>query len=149
MKLKLAIATAALILSQSVMAQVAPQACPSVEQLAAEGVTMPHHFEQQDQNTWIGINPSSTFATSNSWTFVAGAVETDSQADAVKLVNEKLAGLSLVVGPQSADQQGHFMCLYASQDGKFGAAAITPVVDVEQIISVHKQFNFTLRGLRK
>ncbi len=143
MKLKLAAATVAIMLSQGAMAQGQPQSCPAVAQLQAVGVTIAMQ-DQQAQGQWFGVTPNNTFGTNNEWTFAAGPVESQSQQGVLEAVNQKLSTLGEGMGPIASDDQDQqekmYICFYTNQSSDFVGITVTPPFAMDGVTNLlHKR----------
>lgn len=109
-----------LLLSQSVMAQGMPEACPTID--ALQGTT----FEQAEKSQmgWVAwVNGS--FSTADNWTFAMLTQAQDADS-AIEEANGNVELLSMNQGPMP--NQNMWVCVYTSSDRKVMAATFTPAI---------------------
>lgn len=103
--LKLTTVTAALVLAGSAFAN--KEACPSLSDLQAVGITMSSVLVD---NLYVGYSIDN-YNTSSIWGFAIGPVEADSDGEAIAATNEILANMS-APGIPDPGNDNDLVCFY-------------------------------------
>ena len=113
---KLAAFAGALTLAGSVFA--AKPACPSIDTIKSEGLSMASELME---NIYLTFHMS-TYNSDNSWVFILGPVESDSEEGALDGGNMVLSTMNSQGVPE--EDQDMYGCVYETGSQDFGAAAI-------------------------
>ncbi|WP_419419488.1 DUF4949 domain-containing protein [Legionella sp. D16C41] len=127
-----------LLVSHSIFALTSdkPTTCPSVEALAAIGVSDAISVTENDAGSWVAYQPSNSFETTNKWTLIVTSIEATNARDAINQANKALPSLNLIAGPEEV--KGGWGCVYASNDYSLIADAITPPLLGDLKSFIHK-----------
>lgn len=96
-----------------------PAACPSVESIKAEGITMASEIFD---GAYLDYN-SSLYDTDTQWFFIMGPVLADSEDAAIVEGNKLLATASGPASPEE-DEEGEWVCEYSSDNSELGMFAV-------------------------
>lgn len=131
MKVKIILASAALVAAQTVFAaSQEPASCPTIASIQSVGVSSTYH--EPEKGTWIGVEWKNKFNTDFEWTFGVGEFDSD-DGDVNKILeqaNKAISRLSAGAGPmQGKDENGKpaWVCYYQGRHEIY-AMAITPAV---------------------
>jgi hypothetical protein len=113
---KLATFAGALTLASSVFA--AKPACPSIDAIKSEGLSM---ASQLMENLFLTFHMS-TYNSDNSWVFILGPVVAESEDGALEDGNVMLSMMNSQGVPE--EDQDMYGCVYDTGSQDFGAAAI-------------------------
>lgn len=123
MKFKSKVATfigALALVGSTFASQGQPTACPSMSSLQSEGVGAATEIFS---NTYITYNISA-YDTSNSWIFVMGPIDAETDEDAISDSNDILSTMSGSAVPEMDDNYGSWFCEYETGDPDFFALAV-------------------------
>lgn len=92
-----------------------PKACPSITDIAVQGLDHVSPFIGLDFGNWMGVKENNNYNTSDSWTFIIlGGSHTKNGTIALKEMIGLQSSLHLANGPEWEEREGLTACLYES-----------------------------------
>ncbi len=136
MKLKLIAASAALLLSQVVIAAPdKPAACPDIDALKNVGVSA----AVIERDGWVGFELKNNLSTNEEWTFATGVYSGNFKSVALAKANANITDLVLIDGPvEDTGSPGNpWVCYYSSvNDPEVIAVTVTPAIKLDQVAAI-------------
>lgn len=128
MKFKTLLITLPFIIAQTAFAlntKEAPEACPSVKAIQAEGVN--HVVKENSRGGWIAFSSNNQYGTKEVWKFgISLDCHCDNEQDYLKASKEALNAFEpYVLGPEKSDDGTHWYCIYVAE-GVIGQALTPP-----------------------
>lgn len=107
-----------------------PEECPEVEViygLIKNGLRFQSAIKNPSAPGWLVTYPNNYFGTQNKWSFIIATNKGNNEEEAAFFARFELDDLTYGMGPELDESHTHWICKYATYNGKVGAAiAITP-----------------------